>query len=30
MKEKVVFETKTLEEDLMLELFRMKLCNSND
>jgi len=28
--EKVIFETKTLEEDLVLELSCMKLCNSND
>ncbi len=28
--EKVIFETKILEENLVLELFCMKLCNSND
>ncbi len=28
--EKVIFETKILEENLVLKLFCMKLCNSND
>jgi len=28
--EKVIFEMKTLEENLVLELSRMRLCNSND
>jgi hypothetical protein len=28
--EKVIFETKILEENLVLKLSRMKLCNSND
>jgi len=28
--EKVIFKMKFLEENLMLKLFHMKLCNSND
>jgi len=28
--EKVIFKTKILEENLVLKLFCMKLCNSND
>ena len=28
--EKVIFKTKILEENLMLKLFRIELCNSND
>ncbi len=28
--EKVIFKMKILEENLMLKLFCMKLCNSND
>ncbi len=28
--EKVIFKTKILEENLVLKLFHMKLCNSND
>jgi len=28
--EKVIFKTKILKENLVLKLFHMKLCNSND